>query len=223
MKTYSRPEHRRVVPIRPGLGANLIGGAPSSLRNECRDFPLRQHSLVWRARSAGNEWRRRETDVPLRGGWWGVKGTLQPGSSLATRGRERRLSAIHLCTAPGCMGRGVRPCFDCGEWRCEEHLQAAVHHRKASIVHLCPSCLQAHMDAPERLRIDGFEVERAQRAADPLAPREGPRDQITPLENNRLASRQDPAQTPHGWRLEHEMAPRTTKRMADRLMTGREL
>lgn len=71
--------------------------------------------------------------------------------------KERSVSAIQVCDAPGCARRAIKPCFDCGQWRCEEHLTPAVHQHRGAVVHLCPTCMQAHVDDPERLRIYGVE------------------------------------------------------------------
>ena len=173
MKTYPRPERRRMTApraIRVARGTYLPGGLPGSISNESRELPLRQ-------RSTDEHWWRRGGGGSSRDDQWGGEfGARVLSGASAARGRERRLTAMHICNAPGCSRRAMRPCFDCGEWRCEEHLHAAVHHRKSAIVHLCPNCLHAHVNAPDRLRLEGFEDERAERAADPLAPRETRRD-----------------------------------------------
>jgi hypothetical protein len=151
--------------------------------------------------------------MPLRGGTWGVKGVERPRSALAPRIREGRLSAVHICGAAGCTRRAVKPCFDCGEWRCEEHLLAAVHHRKSTVVHLCPTCMQGHVEHPERLRLDGIEDPRTQRAPHPLLGQEaGMPDhttEVTPLARNTLIER--PAQAETLWRADEDLTSRVTK------------
>lgn len=61
----------------------------------------------------------------------------------------------HICSADGCAHRAVKRCFDCGAWRCAEHLVPTVHERKGAVVHLCPGCLQAYLNEPEHLPLVG--------------------------------------------------------------------
>jgi hypothetical protein len=127
------------------------------------------------------------------------------------------LSEIRICNAPGCGRHAVKPCFDCGQWRCEEHLLAAVHHRKSAIVHLCPNCLHAHVNNPERLRIDGYVDTQAERAADPLgAYGERRQSEITPLGANSILSSMPRTQSEQLWRIDDSLttksSPRTSRR-----------
>jgi hypothetical protein len=149
--------------------------------------------------------------MPLRGGAWGVKGAGLPRTALAPRIGEGRLSAVHICGAAGCARRAVKPCFDCGEWRCEEHLLAAVHHRKSAVVQLCPTCMQGHVEHPERLRLEGIEDPRAHRAPHPLVGRESGLSEhtteVSPIARNSLTP--PPAETL--WRAEDTLTARASK------------
>jgi hypothetical protein len=212
MKLHSQQRSRRVVPLRATLAPYLAG----CLDNDCQGLPVSRLVFAEHGRATKDEWWLGKQQMLSRGGRFGVKQLLDPRRTPAMRERERKLSAVQICSAPGCTRRATRPCFDCGEWRCAEHLVAAVHHRKVAIVHLCPDCLHAYVNAPDRLRLDGFVDERAERAADPLAPRETRRDTISPIENNTLASLLERVPDAPAGRLERNLAPSTTRRTARR-------
>lgn len=196
MKTTSRTGAGRIIPL-PTTGRAPRAARPSARElgstqqtNETRELMRRLDSAPWRTRAPGHELWRSTHEMPLRGGAWGVKGVGVPRTTLTPRIREGRLSAVHICGAAGCARRAVKPCFDCGEWRCEEHLLAAVHHRKSAVVQLCPTCMQGHVEHPERLRLDGIEDPRAHRAPHPLIGREaGLPDhttEVSPIARNNL-------------------------------------
>ena len=209
MKVVSRHARGRVLVLRATSTARTTDrprALPGSISNACREMPLRAASAHWGARAAGARWWQRGSAGSPRGDQWDVYGVADPRSVLATQGRGRRLSAMRICNAPGCTQRAARPCFDCGAWRCEEHLLAAVHHRKSAVVHLCPNCLHAHVNAPDRLRLDGVEDARAERAADPLAPLETRRDRITAVENNVFSGTLASEIGTRAWRLERGVA-----------------
>lgn len=203
MKTSTGKGAGRIIPLptsvsrsaRAPQGTQTSAGDLGSmseheLTNTTRELMRRLDATPWRTRAPGHELWRSTHEMPLRGGAWGVKGADLPRAALAPRIREGRLSAVHICGAAGCSRRAVKPCFDCGEWRCEEHLLAAVHHRKSAVVQLCPTCMHGHVEHPERLRLDGIEDPRAQRAPNPLLGQEAGlsehQTEVTPLARNTL-------------------------------------